>query len=1053
MRLLLRNSSSSRESRVRKIRLIACGLTALVVVCFAGSVRAVDPNRAISQYLWEHWGSESGLVGGVTSIAQTPDGYLWVGTEEGLFRFDGLSFLAFPQAIPTSLAIGPVQELVADSAGNLWILLKNTTILRYRDGKFEVGREEAAAGITSAIRRRDGTILLSSLALGAMTYHEERFEVLTSPDEPTSSKSTATQEIEDEQSSRLSWATGVTPHRYAEPNSAVLSMAETRDGKVWLGTQDKGLFYLSQGRVFPAGKLATITEIHSLLAFENGDLWIGTDRGVMRWNGTEITSEQVPPALRHAQILSMIRDRDSNFWVGTADRLVRVSPDRTTVEEDTSRMTSAVTALFEDREGNIWVGSSHGLDRLRDSAFVTYSVAGLQSESSGPVYVDQDERTWFAPIEGGLHWLKGEAAGSVTLDGLARDVVYSIAGSKDDLWIGRQEGGLTHLHHNGGSFTAKTYTEHDGLAQNSVYSVYLGRDGSVWAGTLSGGVSEFLNGHFKTYTAADGISSNTVGSIAETSEGVMWFATPNGLSSLANGRWRVWGRREGLPSEEVNCVVTDSSGVLWIGTASGLAWFDSGRIRTPSEVPASLHEQILGIGDDRKGRLWIATSDHVLRVSRAKLLSGSLTADDVRDYGLADGLHGTEGVKRHQSVFTDTLGRVWFSMNRGISVVEPVRATSDSAPVLAQIQLVSADGAAIEMNGSIRLPPGRQRIKFSYIGLSLSAPERVRYRYRLDGFDRGWSEPVTTRDAIYTNLGPGSYRFRVIASNSDGIWNENGPSLRFYIAPEFYQTKWFLFLCLLAAAGIAWAAYQRHILQMTARMDLQFKERLSERTRIARELHDTLLQSFQGSMLHFQRARNLLPSNPSEAIQRLDTALEGAEQAIVEGRNAIHDIRTSALVDDDLARAVTGLGVELRAKDPGQDGAKLNVVMEGTAKPLDPVLRDEVYRIVREAVRNAFTHAEAQHIEAEIAYGEKLLRVRIRDDGKGLDPKVLDEGKRAGHWGLPGMHERAKRIGGELDVWSEVGAGTEIELTVPGSLAYRNYRGQSPFRKKKGQNR
>jgi ligand-binding sensor domain-containing protein len=254
-----------------------------------------------------------------------------------------------------------------------------------------------------------------------------------------------------------------------------------------------------------------------------------------------------------------------------------------------------VTALFEDREGNVWIGSPRGIDRLRDSAFVTYSVGGLKTESGGPIYVDEHERVWFAPYEGGLQWLAGGKSGDVVSAGLAQDVVYSITGTNNDLWLGRQRGGLTHLTFTQAAATAKTYTQADGLAQNGVYAVYQSRNGTVWAGTLSGGVSALKNGHFTSYTTADGMSSNTVAAITEDSNGTMWFATPSGIDSLSQGRWSALRKGEGLPSDNVNCLQFGSSEVLWIGTSAGLAYIRSGKVQDVSRLATYLGEQILGI--------------------------------------------------------------------------------------------------------------------------------------------------------------------------------------------------------------------------------------------------------------------------------------------------------------------------------------------------------------------------------------------------------------------------------------------------------------------------
>ena len=399
--------------------LLQRAIAGVALLCFATPAHAIDPLRMISQYMRERWGSERGFPGGaVSTIAQTTDGYLWIGTERGLVRFDGLNFRLFQQASPGTFPVGPVQGLVADAEANLWVLLKNTKILRYHDGKFELGREDAEFGVTAISRRSNGAALFSSLAYGTLTYKGGRFAILPSPPGELP-KSAATPTGETTDSSHLSWANILTSacrecsHFFAEPNSAVTSMTETKDGKVWLGTRDKGLFYMTEGRVFAVGNRLPGSKITCLLRLENGELWIGTEKGVLQWNGAALTPEGVPSSLRHTQALAMIRDGDSNIWVGRAGGLARVNGDEVSLDE--GRETAGpVTALYEDREGDLWVGSPRGIERLRDSAFVTYSVGDLQSESSGPVYVDQEGRAWFAPFQGGLHWLKGEKSGSVT---------------------------------------------------------------------------------------------------------------------------------------------------------------------------------------------------------------------------------------------------------------------------------------------------------------------------------------------------------------------------------------------------------------------------------------------------------------------------------------------------------------------------------------------------------------------------------------------------------------------------------------------------------------
>jgi ligand-binding sensor domain-containing protein/signal transduction histidine kinase len=1019
-------------------------LAGLACSCWATRACALDPSRTMSQYMSDLWGIDRGFpAGSVTAITQTREGYLWIGTDKGLIRFDGSDFRVLQQAIPTTFSIGAVQDLVVDGDGALWILLQNTKVLRYQGGKFELGREEAEFGITAVSSQKDGSILLSSLAYGALQYRAGKYQSLTPSNYSNGSTANQSTATSDNLSSRLSWATGVATHRFAEPNSAVIASAETPDGIVWLGTRDKGLFYMSKGRVYPSGMKQPDAKINCLLPGKNGELWIGTDHGIRRWNGAELTAEGVPPSLLDSEILRMVRDRDSNLWVGTSGGLMRVSGNGVAAKGVNPQDQGRITALFEDREGNLWVGTPRGIECLRDSAFVTYAVPERASQSSGPIYIDQQDRVWFGPIEGGLSWMRGGRVGSVSSALVNQDVVYSISGSQDELWIGRQQGGLTNLRNIGGSIVAKTYTERDGLAQNSVYTVHQSANGTVWAGTLSGGVSRLKDGKFKTYTVSDGIGANSIASIAEAPDGAMWFATSGGLSELVNDRWRTYKTRDGLPANDVSCILRDSAGIVWIGTTGGLAYFKAGHVYAGGTSRDSLRASVLGIAEDHHGSLWVVTLNQVLRVNRAALLRGVIRDEDIREYGLPDGLHGTEGVRRDRSVAEDSHGNIWLSMNRGLSVVVPSRADGESVPAITHVESISVDGNPVVMEPAVRIPASHRRISIDYTGLSFAVPDRVRFRYRLDGFDQSWSEPVSSRRAIFTNLGPGTYRFRVVASNSYGLWNGSEAAVSFRIEPAVWQSWWFQLSSILALACVTWLLYRLRLYQISRQFDMRVEERIGERTRIARELHDSLLQGFQGLLFHLQAAQNMLPERPQEAKRALEGVLDQGDQALAEARNAVQDLRSSTAVHDDLSEALAVTAEELAAHHPS---VKFGVLVEGKPRSLDPILRDEVYRFAREALRNAYNHALAHNIEAEITYADLRFVLRIRDDGTGIDPKVLFSGSRAGHWGLPGMRERAKNFGGKMEVWSEGGAGTEVELTIPALIAYGGVSPSGRFR-------
>jgi ligand-binding sensor domain-containing protein/signal transduction histidine kinase len=976
----------------------------LAVVCLGAPALALDPNRALSDYIRDRWGAEQGFPGkSVYAIAQTPDGYLWLGTEKGLVRFDGLTFRLFTQTDSAILPAGPILDLLTDGEGNLWIRPQSRNLVRYYQGTFHDAMPELDnrySGITAMCRGARGEALFTVLATGTFSYSQGRFSRLFSAAE--------------------------------QPNLLIISMAQTSDGKIWMGTRDAGLFYLSQGQMFAVSQALPDKKINRLLAAEDRGLWIGTDNGVMRWHPELPAKAAVPDSLRQLQVLAMSRDLRANLWLGTGKGLFRLKAGGSpALPEADPGSSAAVHTVFEDREGNLWIGSGQGVERLRASPFMTYAFCRDQrSECNGTGYVDAEGRIWFAPSTGGLYWQKDGRTVFVTNDGLPQDVVYSLAGSRGELWIGRQRGGLTRLRFNGARAITESFTRAAGLAQNSIYAVHQNRDGSVWAGGVSGGLSRFKDGRFTTYATANGLASNPVRAILEGADGTMWFGTANGLSALRQERWTHYRSIDGLPSGGVNCLAEDSRGSLWIGTDNGLALLRSGRLQLASVSLQALQEPIRGVAEDHHGGLWISTVNHILRVERDPLQEGSLGEADVREFGLADGLRSVEGVKRHRPVFQDSGERIWFASNRGLSVVDPGQVAGNLVPAMIQIEGITADGNAVALTGEIEIPGARERIIFSYAGLSLSVPERVRFRYRLDGFDQDWSKPVASREAIYTNLAPGSYRFRVIASNSDGFWSPQESSIEFEIQPLFWQTWWFRLSGLMVVGLGLFVLYRLRLHRLTRQLNLRFEERLAERARIAQDLHDTLLQGFLSASMNLHVANDQLPAD-SPARPLVNRVLELMRQGIEEGRTTLKGLRSSASAIHDLAQAFSGIQEELAT----QEQLDYRVTVEGAALPLNPIIRDEAYRIGREALVNAFRHARARQIEIILEYAPRQFRLLVRDNGCGMEAGVLHSG-REGHWGLPGMRERAEEIGARLRLWSGAGAGTEVELTIPANIAY-----------------
>jgi signal transduction histidine kinase len=517
----------------------------------------------------------------------------------------------------------------------------------------------------------------------------------------------------------------------------------------------------------------------------------------------------------------------------------------------------------------------------------------------------------------------------------------------------------------------------------------------IWLGLVNGDLARFRSGKTEIFPFA-GHPDSRVLALTASSDGSILGATAFGVIGWKNGKQQILTVRNGLPCDGIDALISDNQGDLWLHAECGL----------------------IEIANDEVQRWWGRPE------SRLK----------VRVFDASDGVQ--TGVGHFNTSARTQDGRLWFANGTLLQMIDPAHMAGNTVAPPVHVDLIVADRKSYSPQEVLSLPPLTRDLEIDYTALSFVLPQKVFFRYMLDGRDTRWEEPGTRRQAFYNDLPPGHYRFRVIACNNDGVWNEVGATLEFNILPAFYQTKWFVLFCVAATACLAWMAYRYRVRQVTGRLDMQFRERLSERTRIARELHDTLLQSFQGLVLNFQRARNLLPDRSVEAIQTLDKALDGAEQAIVEGRDAIHDLRSLAPAAQGLAEEITALGEELIAEDTNKDPAQFRVVIEGSAQVLHPNVHVEIYRIAREALRNAVIHSQARLIETEIAYSDKLFRLRIRDDGKGLDPNLRDQGERTGHWGLRGMRERAQRLGGELDIWSEPGAGTEVELRIPSSMVY-----------------
>jgi signal transduction histidine kinase/ligand-binding sensor domain-containing protein len=1002
-----------------------------VIVAGCGCGFALNPALDISQYAHKAWTVRDGFsVGTIFAMAQTLDGYLWLGAEFGLFRFDGIHSAPWQRPAGEHLPSAPYSLLVTRD-GTLWIGTFSG-LVSWNGGKLTRYPELGTQFVTSLLEDREGTVWAGTL----------------------------------EDSGRLCAIRSGRAQCYGQDGAFgtfVWSLGEDSSGTLWAGAES-GLWRWKPG---PPKRYATAEmRIDDLVKAEDGRLLIGIrGAGLRQLVGNKVEAHPIRSAInpnapmpdREVDSNKLLRDRDGGLWIGTHERgLVHVYHGRTDVFRKSDGLSGDIIAgLFEDREGNIWVSTSGGLDRFRELPVTTISVKqGLSSDYASSVIAAADGSVWVATHDGLTRWQKGQITIFRKTSGLPDDVAQSLF--QDDrgrVWVFTDHG-LAYF--NDGRFVAV-----NGVASKELYSITGDKAGNLW---LSGnrGLLHLLEGRLVEHFPWSDLGRRQQAKVILSDQGGVWlsFWNDGGVLYFKDGKVRAsYTAADGLGKGHVPGLRLDRDGAVWAGTElGGLSRIKDGRMATLTTKNGLPCDTIHWTIEDDDRSLWLYTACGLVRIARTEL--DAWIADPKRRiktavWDAADGLslHATSPAYYGPPVAKSTDGKLWFVTGEGVQVVDPRHLAFNRLPPPVHIEQVKADGKPCQLEQGMHLPANVRDLAIEFTGLSLAAPEKVHFKYMLEGQDPEWKEVINDRRAQYSNLRPRKYRFRLIACNNSGVWNETGDTLEFSIEPRFYQTAWFGGACAAAFLTMLWGLHRLRLHQLAREFNARIEERDEERTRIARELHDTLLQSFQGLMFSFQAARNLLPGRTEEAIRTLDGAIREGDEAIAEGRDTIQGLRANPALESNLEHLLTAAGKELaRSSSAEGEPAGFRVTVEGAWQPLAPLLQDEVYRIAREILRNAFHHAHASRIEAEIAYDRQFYRLRIRDNGKGVDPKILEQGARPGHWGLPGVRERAKRIGARLKLWSEPGAGTEAELTVPARIAYgkvHRWQGLRLFRKRK----
>jgi signal transduction histidine kinase len=1001
------------------------GWLAIAALLWCGFAAALSPDLTIKELRHTAWGPGQGApLGGAVALAQTGDGYLWIAGPSGLFRFDGIAFERVELPHDPKLSSLSLNSAFAARRGGLWVGFTFGGVALLKEGHWQVF--SIADGLPPGTpwqfaETPDGTLWVATDS-DVARFDGARWKAVGSHmGLPTSSGL-----ILFVDSQGTIWAGGgensllyfLRPGEHQFRNQPVAtptpwvgdSMAESSTGIVWL---DVGYTLVPVARNPPSGK-AFHSSRGELVFDHDGTLWYQAD-GLRR-----IAHPEHPV-------------------IGTALRLENIADDYTDADGLTAR---TVFGMLADREGNVWVGTTHGLDRFSEPSLK----APLQSAENLKL-VPRLVVAGVAPADdvGGL-WVTNSVDAVVRYqDGrmsqpIIRRKVESLLrvadgtvwfGGRKALWRERQG----HL-----ESVAPPGPDQDtqALAED--------QSGGLWASIL-GGVFRLKDGVWTPYGGIAALPRRAAITIVRDRRDRLWFSYSGGSVAVLDGeRVRTYGVAEGL---QIGNVLANCPGRInhWFGGEFGLARLEGERFYSIQSAPEMPLDGITGIVEMTDGDLWLNGRSGIVHIAASELQRSRV--DPVyrvrgETLGAFDGVVGSAAMLRPLPTAVEAAdGKLWFATTGGIYGIDPARRVHNRMPPTVQIRALTVAGHAIEPVAGLTLPTYTTAIRFDYIGLSLTAAEKVRYRYRLDGVDTEWRELTAARQALYTNLRPGHYTFHLTAANNDGVWNEAGASLAFTIPPAFAQTRWFIALCAVGVAATVWALVLLRVHQLRRRLEQRMEDRLNERTRIARDLHDSLLQGFQGLMFRLQAVRQLLPARPGDAANSLDSAMQIGDQAIGEGRDAVQNLRSSSFDDRDLATSLSALGAELEAGiDPGSM-PEYRVVVEGRPRELTAVVRNEAYRIAREAICNAYQHAKAGRIEAEVSFGDADLTIRVRDDGVGVDPRILERGQRPGHWGLPGMRERSESFGGELHVWSQGNAGAEVELRIPADVAYSVPRGSS----------
>lgn len=961
----------------------------LFAVCLSLTARS-DSGFSLLQFSHELWQTEQGLPQNtVQTLLQTRDGYVWLGTREGLARFDGIRFTIFDKHNTPQIPHNQIRHLYEDRDERLWIATPGG-LLRYERGAFSAYTTKdglASNNVWSVFQDRAGNLWVATVN-GLNQFRDGKFTTFTT-------------------------AQGLL-------NDSIEVIREDKDGALWIGTEG-GLSRYKDGAFTSFTKQNGLVgnAIKTLFVDQQARLWIGTTEGLSVMANGRFTSYTTREGLVHNEVKAMTEDQSNTLWIGTPRGLMRFHDGQfESVTTPEGLNDTPILSLLKDREGSLWIGTeTNGLHLLKTKKFTTFTTReGLSANVVRSIFGDRNGQVWVG-TERGLNLLRD---GQIVQKSLPNDDVMAMSDdSEGQLWIGTTDG-LIRV----SGMRSTTFTERDGLSDRFIRSLHPSRDGSLWIGTRRG-LTQFRNGQFTPYTMLDGLPSDLVGALYEDRAGALWIGTLAGLSRFKDEKFTNYNTASGLSNEVVISLHEDADGALWIGTlGGGLNRFQDGKFTsftTKDGLPDDVIYQIL---EDAQNNLWLSSNKGIIRVSRKELEARTDAAqklNSVVTFGTADGMETREcSGGGHPAGWKTSDGKLWFATIKGVAMIDPANLKLNEQPPPIAIERVVVDDQEVATNAPITLSPEKARFEFYYTGLSFIAPNKVTFKYKLEGFDPDWIEAGTRRVAWYTNIPAGQYRFVVRACNNDGVWSESAASVEFLLQPRFYQTWWFYAVCLLSLGLCVWLWYRLRV----KRLEGHFAAILAERTRIAREIHDTLAQGFAGISVQLELVARLLTKAPDAAKPHLDQARQLVRSSLDEARRSVWALRSQSLENSDLPSALNETVRQLLTNTPIQ----WQVQVSGTYRQLSHVIEDHLLRIGQEAITNAIKHANALHLRVELSYVTDRVQLRVQDDGRGFD---TTHGSPDGHFGLVGMRERVAQMGGQLIINSRQNAGTEIIVEVP----------------------